>query len=601
MSSGEKGGAGGQGPTGTVVVAFGGGFVRPICSAHQQPDASVRIRPAVIRPVLPSLSFVKRVCLAWTVVAVAALCLPGSAVAQSPPAPFFVRIGAGISDYTGDFPAQNTGHPLDFQDFVRGTGLPVANTSEVGYRVSPRGALALGLQVGNYPIVGYAGDTGLKDSYRYTLQLMGRYRLGPARWPVRPYLDLGANLTFSGLETGYGPTVGGGAEVPLSGRLSFFVESRFNFVFPDEAADGVSGGSSSTGPADALAQLLGVGVRVGFGGPDPAPPAMPEGPATSGDSQTPDRGPLGQAPFRRAPVRADTTGPAGMVRVPSGTFIMGLTGEDPLSLQGAGRKRVTVSAFYLDQREVTNAEYRRYLQGLSPEARRERRPDSTVFAEARTQSGWAAYFRSDYYADYPVVGITWADARAFCQARGKRLPTEAEWERAARAGRVGGLYPWAGLRVQGEGGRYLANFKPSEGHAVDGFAFTAPTDTLKQNRWHLYHMAGNVAEWTRDAYTPLYEEISGFNPLRRDPEEPRRVVRGGAWNSRAAFIGVGMRDAQPKAEAAVDIGFRCAREVAAFSPEQASGQGPEQGSGSAAAAGEDENGPDGSGGTGSQE
>jgi formylglycine-generating enzyme required for sulfatase activity len=126
---------------------------------------------------------------------------------------------------------------------------------------------------------------------------------------------------------------------------------------------------------------------------------------------------------------------------------------------------------------------------------------------------------------------------------------------------VGRIYPWEGLSTRDQDGDYLANYHPSQGYSVDGYAFTAPVDAIPQNGWNLYNMAGNVAEWTRDAYTPSYDNLSDFNPLHEDGDEPRHVVRGGAWNSNASFIGVGMRDTQPKEEASADVGFRCVREV----------------------------------------
>lgn len=482
---------------------------------------------------------------------------------------FFVKFGVGLSDYTGDFPAQNVGHPLDFQEFIRGTGVPFANTSELGYQHSRALAVVLGLQVGNYPIVGYAGDTGLKDSYRYTLQLLGRYTFDTPDWGVSPYVDAGANVTFSGLKTGYGPSVGGGVRFPFNSSVSFFVESRFNFTYPDDAIDGNdnSPNGSSTGPFDSLNQLLGFGLKVNFGGfsDDDAPPVpdpvVSESDQKAGDRQKIDRQKASD-PASDQRSRPDTSRYEGAVLVPSGTFIMGNTGPDPLSLQNAGRKRVTVSPVYVDQHEVSNAEYRNYLRRLSPSERKERLPDSTAWNQARTQTSWETYFRSDYYADYPVVAVTWNEARAYCEAQGKRLPTEAEWEYAARGGYIGRIYPWEGLSTRDQNGDYRANYNPPQGYSADGYAFTAPVESFPQNGWGLHNMVGNVAEWTQDAYTPSYDNLSDFNPRRRDEDEPRRVVRGGAWNSRTAFIGVGMRDTQPKGEASVDTGFRCVGDVA---------------------------------------
>jgi len=504
------------------------------------------------------------------------LFFPPSTTAQSvnDSGSFFAKVGVGLSDYTGDFPEQNTGHPLDFQEFVRGTGIPFTNSSELGYQHSQNLAAVVGLQVGNYPIVGYAGETGLKDSYRYTFQLLGRYTFDTPDWPLSPYVDAGGNVTFSGLKTGYGPSIGGGVNIPFNQSVSFFVESRFNLTFPDDAIDGASSArnGSITGSFDSLNQLLGFGLKVNFGGfSDDVAPPVPEPVATESStngtsSQSETSRPVADTgtPPSIAPQPPEATKSSKFeesVRVPSGSFIMGLTDEDPLSLQNSGRKRVTVSSFYIDQYEVTNAEYRSFLEGLSPEKRKEMLPDSTAWSDARTQASWEAYFRSDYYANYPVVAVTWEEAQAYCEAQGGRLPTEAEWEYAARSGRTGRVYPWEGLSTRNEDGEYLANFNPPEGYAEDGYAFTAPVDDIPQNEWNLYSMAGNVAEWTGDAYTPSYDNLSDFNPKYRNENEKRRVVRGGAWNSNATFIGVGMRETQPKEEASVSVGFRCVREV----------------------------------------
>ena len=532
---------------------------------------------------------------------------PSDSVAVGPQesgGPFFAKLGIGLSDYTGDLPIQNRGYPFDLQEFKRGNGIPFTNASELGYRLSPVFAVAAGLQFGNYPVAGYAGSS-LKDTNRYTVQLLGRYTFGDPGSGLRPYIDGGLNATFGGRQTGYGPAVGGGVDIPLNHSLSLFVESRFNLTLPDDAIDGVSNigdqpssttsktgdpKGSITGPFDSVNQLLGVGLKVSFGGSSASSEALASGapaPAPS-DEASSGEDPTGEEAERASPTSSpDTSRRNGAVQVPSGAFIMGLTDEDPLSIQSAGRKRVTVSAFFIDRREVTNAEYRDYLRQLSSEARADRLPDSTAWAQARTEESWEAYFRSDYYSNYPVVGLTWNEARAYCQAQGKRLPTEAEWEYAARAGNLGRVYPWNGLTTRGRSGDYLANFKPPEGYAADGHAFTAPVGTFPPNDWGLYDMAGNVAEWTRDAYTPSYDNLSDFNPYYQDEEESRRAVRGGAWNSDSFFIGVGVRDTQPRDEASIEIGLRCASEAASLEPSPGSDGAPEDTTGSAAQTGED--------------
>jgi formylglycine-generating enzyme required for sulfatase activity len=259
-----------------------------------------------------------------------------------------------------------------------------------------------------------------------------------------------------------------------------------------------------------------------------------------------------------------------MVRIPAGTFIMGLTDADPFDIQNAGRKRVSLSSFYLDRFEVTNAEYRAFLDSTTGPSDASRRPDSTAWRPDETRLAWNQYFYDGQYADNPVVAITWDDARAYCRWAGKRLPTEAEWEYAARAGRVGGIYPWAGFQPQSSDGSYLANYNPGRrGKASDGYAFTAPVGSYPPSSWGLHDMAGNVAEWTADAYASTYRDHSDFNPYHRDPDEPKRMVRGGSWSSDAFRIGVGLRDFQNRNEASTRIGVRCAVDVARYDEAQA--------------------------------
>jgi chitodextrinase len=178
---------------------------------------------------------------------------------------FYGKLGVGVSDYTGDFPAQNTGHPFDFQEFIRGSGVPFVVAGEVGYQFSPKWALALGFQGGNYPIAGYSGGpSGIEDSYRYTPQLLGRYTFGRLHRNVDPYVDGGVNATFGGdsppTNAGFGPSVGGGVDILIGRALSFYVESRFNLTLPDDAVDG----ADNKGPLDLTNQLLGFGLKVNF-------------------------------------------------------------------------------------------------------------------------------------------------------------------------------------------------------------------------------------------------------------------------------------------------------------------------------------------------
>ncbi len=253
----------------------------------------------------------------------------------------------------------------------------------------------------------------------------------------------------------------------------------------------------------------------------------------------------------------------GMTQLRDGMFIMGLADEDPLSMQTAGFKRVTVAAFKLDKAEVTNAQYREYLSTLSGQQLAAMQPDTTVWHEAGFRFSWNAYFEGSAFDNHPVVALTYDQAKAYCSSMGKRLPTEAEWEYAARAGRAGGIYPWSGYEPRDGNGRYLANYNNGRsGYAADGYAFTAPVNAYKPNPWGFYNMSGNVAEWVEDAFSPTYSVLSDFNPFHEDDAEVLRVVRGGSWASDAFYIGVGVRDAQPKDQASPFVGVRCAQDVA---------------------------------------
>jgi formylglycine-generating enzyme required for sulfatase activity len=264
--------------------------------------------------------------------------------------------------------------------------------------------------------------------------------------------------------------------------------------------------------------------------------------------------------------RASSLGESdGMVLLPDGIFIMGLTDEDPLEIQPAGFKRVTISSFYIDKYEVTNAEWRRFLQELSPEERQAMMPDSTIWERTGNRFSWTDYFRGINYDNYPVVAVNWDQAKRYCEFYEKRLPTEAEWEYASRAGQSGNVYPWPGMEPRDRTGKYLANYNPGRGgYAADGYAFTAPVDAFPPNPWGLYNMSGNVAEWVMDSFAPTYTLLTDFNPLYEDPEEKRRIVRGGSWASDAFYIGVGVRDALPNDEASPYTGVRCATDLASY-------------------------------------
>src|SRR5690606_37888707 len=168
-------------------------------------------------------------------------------------------------------------------------------------------------------------------------------------------------------------------------------------------------------------------------------------------------------------------------------------------------------------------------------------PDTTVwirdFNYAYNEPLYDGYFWHSAYKDYPVVGVTWDQARAYCNFKSKlksdyneslkkkkqkpmafRLPTEAEWEYAARGGRENATYPWGGPYLQDDRGCYLANFKPKRGNYIEDekegtYTYTAPVKKFQKNGFGLFDMAGNVAEWTESPYNnATYQFASTLNP-----------------------------------------------------------------------------------------
>ena len=214
-------------------------------------------------------------------------------------------------------------------------------------------------------------------------------------------------------------------------------------------------------------------------------------------------------------------------------------------------------------------------------------PDTTVWVRQFTYSynepialqyNWFPAFNN-----YPVVGVNWKQANAFCDWRtriwrserekskmyfesGFRLPTEWEWEWAARGGRNEAPYPWGGPYLVNKKGCYLANFKPLRGnYAADGGLYTVPVNKYWPNDYGLYNMAGNVSEWTGTSYeTQSYNVVADVNPRidsrnrAGDPQwRTRKVVRGGSWRDVAFYLQVSTRDYEYADTPKAYIGFRC--------------------------------------------
>ncbi len=217
-------------------------------------------------------------------------------------------------------------------------------------------------------------------------------------------------------------------------------------------------------------------------------------------------------------------------------------------------------------------------------------PDTTVwvrqFNYAFNEPIALQYFWFQGFNKYPVVGVNWNQANAFCNWRTNmwrserqrqrlytesrfRLPTEEEWEWAARGGRNESPYPWGGPYIINKKGCYLANFKPQRGnYAADGGLYTVPVDWYAANDYGLKNMSGNVSEWTESAYFGgTYNQMADINPSvtynaqeseKKDrPYMSRKVVRGGSWRDVAYFLQVSTRDYEFQDTSKAYIGFRC--------------------------------------------
>ncbi|MFC1482011.1 formylglycine-generating enzyme family protein [Candidatus Neomarinimicrobiota bacterium] len=225
--------------------------------------------------------------------------------------------------------------------------------------------------------------------------------------------------------------------------------------------------------------------------------------------------------------------PAGMTGIPGGEFQMGKTGAGDHS----PAHKVIIEGFYLDIFEVTNGEYLEFYQQTNRKL-----PEFW---------GIESYHCGDDFPDHPVVGVSWNDAVAYAEWAGKRLPTEAEWEYAAR-GSLSGKNYHGGNDID----TTLANF--SWKGITRG---TLPVGSYAPNGYGLYDMVGNVVEWVADYYQQDYYKKSP----RKLPTGPKngkfRVIRGGGWHSGPSCCQVHFRNALPGNWLDINVGFRCAKDL----------------------------------------
>jgi iron(II)-dependent oxidoreductase len=220
----------------------------------------------------------------------------------------------------------------------------------------------------------------------------------------------------------------------------------------------------------------------------------------------------------------------GMIYIPEGEFVMGTANGEQ---DERPAHRVNITGFYIDKQEVNNGDYRKFLETSGRRA-----PDFWDDTDLNKP-------------DLPVVGVTWEDATAYCRSIGKRLPTEAEWEKAAR-GIHSRKYPW--------GNGYESRRANAYGKQ-DGYQFTAPVKSFASGAspFGVLNMAGNVWEWCADWYAEDYYTRSPKNSPKGPKQGQLRVIRGGSWEDAADKLRTTNRYAAESDYSSYNLGFRCAK------------------------------------------
>ena len=255
-----------------------------------------------------------------------------------------------------------------------------------------------------------------------------------------------------------------------------------------------------------------------------------------------------------------------MIEIPSGALLMGSNDGEPAEQPV---HQVDVSAFSIDRLETTNSEFAAFVSATGYRTDPERSGAGWDWDQTwreikgtdwRHPHGPASSING--LEQHPVAQVSWNDAKAYCRWRGKRLPTEAEWERAAR-GDGDRIYPW-GNESPRDGTNYRASYGSDEccrADAGDGYLFTAPVGSFPLGRspFGVEDMAGNVWEWVEDWFDPkFYRQSPSTNPVNKTISE-RKVIRGGGWGNDPYGLRSTLRHANSPEIGLSMVGFRCAR------------------------------------------
>lgn len=316
--------------------------------------------------------------------------------------------------------------------------------------------------------------------------------------------------------------------------------------------------------------------------------------------------------------QSQDTSTAGMKLIPGGSFMMGAD-NDQASADEYPKHPVQVKSFWMDETEVTNAQFQKFVEATGYITTAERKPDweelkkslppgtpklpdsvlvaaSLVFRQSEgpvnlyDYNQWWSWVPGASWKhpqgpgsdikgkeNYPVVHVSWYDAMAYCKWAGKRLPTEAEWEYAARGGLENAIYPWGNEHVNAgrpKANSWEGNF-PYYNELKDRFVRSAPVRSFQPNGYGLYDMAGNVWEWCSDWYHSEYYAGANNKPLSdpqgpgksydpEDPHTPKKSLRGGSFLCNDAYCSgyrVARRMKSSPDTGLEHTGFRCVKDV----------------------------------------